>query len=106
LSTKSQLQAGSLSTAFLTSLALASFLAEAKQTYINFFMAHHNLGSFRVTPSRLGGFTSKSNKYYEDCFTKLKCSRLTKRFSLNPKLEFITNHSNLTKRCWERYQRL
>jgi hypothetical protein len=106
LSTKSQLQAGSLSITFLTSLTLASFLAEEKQTYTNFPMAHHNLGSFRAMPNRLGGFTFKSNKYHEDCFIKLKCSRLTKRFSLNPKLEFITNHSNLTKRCWERYQRL
>jgi hypothetical protein len=45
-------------------------------------MAHHNLGSRRVMSSHLGGFTSKSNKCLEDCFTKLKSScdqRLTKR---------------------------
>jgi hypothetical protein len=35
----------SLSTTFLTSLALASFLAEVKQTFTNFPMAHHNLRS-------------------------------------------------------------
>jgi hypothetical protein len=29
-----------------------------------------------------------------------KAQVLTKRFSLNPKLGFITNHSNLIKRCW------
>jgi hypothetical protein len=68
-------QAGSLSTAFLTPLALASFLTEVKQTFTNFPMTHHNLGSSRATPSHLGGFTSKSNKCHEDCFTKLKCSQ-------------------------------
>jgi hypothetical protein len=47
LPTKSQLQAGSLFTAFLIPLALASFLAEAKQTFTNFPMALDNLGSSR-----------------------------------------------------------
>jgi hypothetical protein len=75
LPTKSQLQAGLLSIAFLTLLALASFLVEVKQTFTNFPMAHHNLGSSRVMPSHLGGFTYKSNKCHEDCFTKLKCSQ-------------------------------
>jgi hypothetical protein len=42
--------------------ALASFLAEAKQTFINFSIAYHNLGSSRAMPSHLEGFTSKSNK--------------------------------------------
>jgi hypothetical protein len=98
LPTKSQPQAESLSTAFLTSLALASFLVKMKRTFTNFSMAHHNLESSRAKSSHLGGFTSKSNKCHEDCFTKLKCSRLTKRFSLNHILGFITNHSNLTKR--------
>jgi hypothetical protein len=53
-----------------------------------------------VTPSHLGGFTCKSNKCHKDGFTKLKCSRLIKRFSLNPKLGFIRNHSKHKKRCW------
>jgi hypothetical protein len=44
-------------------------------TFTNFSTAHHNLGSSKATPSHLGGFTSKSNKYYENCFTKLKCSQ-------------------------------
>jgi hypothetical protein len=38
-------------------------------------MAHHNLGSSRAIPRRLGSFTSKSKKYHEDCFTKLKFGR-------------------------------
>jgi hypothetical protein len=75
LPTKSQLQAGSLSITFPTPLALASFLAKAKRTFINFPMTHHNIGSSRAMPSHLGGFTSKSNKCHEDCFTKLKCSQ-------------------------------
>jgi hypothetical protein len=51
-------------------------------------MAHHNLGSSKATPSRLGGFTSKSNKCYKDCFTKLKCSSAHKDDSLNSPLMF------------------
>jgi hypothetical protein len=51
-------------------------------------MTHHNLGSSRVTPSCLGGFTSKSNKCHKDCFTKLKCSSAHKEDSLNPPLRF------------------
>jgi hypothetical protein len=100
LPTKSQLQARSLSTAFLTSLDLASFHVKAKWTFTNFPTAHHNLGSSRVTPSRLGGFTSKSNKCHEDCFIKLKCSNHSQRGISQPKLGFLTNHSNLTKRWW------
>jgi hypothetical protein len=100
LPTKSQLQDGSLSITFLTSLDLASFLADVKWTFTNFLMAHHNLESSRATSSRLGGFNSKSNKYHEDCFTKLKYSNHSQREISQPKLGFITNHSNLTKRCW------
>jgi hypothetical protein len=37
-----------------------------KPTFINFLKTHHMLGVSRVTPSRLGGFTSKSNKYLMD----------------------------------------
>jgi hypothetical protein len=75
LPTKSQVQAGSLSTTFLTPLALASFLADMKLTFTNIPMAHHNLESSTVMPIRLGGFTSKSKKCHENCFTKLKCSQ-------------------------------
>jgi hypothetical protein len=64
--------AGSLLTAFLTSLTLASFLSNANRTFTNFLMPHHNLGSTRATPSRLGGFTFKSNKCHKNCYTKLK----------------------------------
>jgi hypothetical protein len=45
LPTKSQLQAGSLSTTFLTSLALASFLTEAKQTSQTFPRLTTSLGA-------------------------------------------------------------
>jgi hypothetical protein len=100
LPTKSQLQAGSLLTIFSSPLALASFLAEVKQTFTNFHMAHHNLGSSRAMPSHLGGFTSNSNKCHKDCFTKLKCSSAHKEDLTQPNLGFITNHSNLPKRCW------
>jgi hypothetical protein len=88
LPTKCQLQDGSLSTAFLTSLALASFLSEVKRTFTNFPTAHHNLGSSRAMPSCLGVFTSKSNKCYKDCLTKLKCSSAHKEDPLNPPLRF------------------
>jgi hypothetical protein len=86
LPTKCQLQAltSFLSTGFLTSLALTSFLSEAKRTFTNFPTTHHNLGSSRVTPSRLGGFTSKSNKCHKDCFTKLKCSSAHKEDLTQP----------------------
>jgi hypothetical protein len=106
---KSQLQAGSLSTTFLTSLALASFLAEAKRIFTNFPTAHHNLGSSRATPSRLGGFTSKSNKCHEDCFTKLKCSnaqRAHKEDSLNPNLDFSQITQTSQRGVGESSQRL
>jgi hypothetical protein len=84
LSTKFQLQAGSLSSALLTSLALASFLSEVKQTFINISMAHHNLGSSTVMPNHLGGFTSKSNKCHKNYFTKLKCSSAHKEDLTQP----------------------
>jgi hypothetical protein len=92
LPTKCQLQAGSISTAFLTSLALASFLLEVKRTFTNFSTAHHNIGSSRATPSCLGGFTSKSNKFHEDCFTKLKCSS-THKEDLTQPLAWISDKS-------------
>jgi hypothetical protein len=47
-------------------------------------MAHQNLGSSRVTPSRLGGFTSKSNKCHKDCFIKLNCSSADKEDLTQP----------------------
>jgi hypothetical protein len=69
LPTKSQLQAGCLLTIFLTSLSSCFFPSEVNQTFIIFLMTHHNRGTSRVMPSHLEGFTSKSNKYHEDCFT-------------------------------------
>jgi hypothetical protein len=69
---------------FLTSLALASFLAEAKQTFTDVSTMPHNLGSSRATPSHLGGFTSKSNKCHEYFFTKLKCTSAHKEYLTQP----------------------
>jgi hypothetical protein len=59
-----------------------------KRTFTNFPMSHHNLGSSRVMSVRLGGSTSKSNKYHKDYFTKLKCSSAHKEDSLNRPLRF------------------
>jgi hypothetical protein len=36
----------------------------------------------------------------------LKCSKSQKEDLTQPKHRFLTNHSNLTKRCWERSQML
>jgi hypothetical protein len=60
---------------------------------------HHNLGSSRAMPTCLGGFTSKSNKCNEDCFTKLKCLSAHTEDLTQLYLRFLTNQSNLTKRC-------
>jgi hypothetical protein len=43
-------------------------------------------------PSRLGGFTSKSNKCHEDCFTNLKCSSAHKE-DLTQALAWISHKS-------------
>jgi hypothetical protein len=44
-------------------------------------------------PSRIGGFTFKSNKCYEDCFTKLKCSSAHKK-DLTQHLAWISHKSH------------
>jgi hypothetical protein len=92
LPTKCQLQAGSLSTAFLTLLALTSFLLKLKRTFTNFPMTHHNFGSSRATPNHLGDFTYKSNKCHKDSFTKLKCSSAHKEDLTQP-LAWISHKS-------------
>ena len=65
------------------------------------------LVAHRATPSRLGGFTSKSNEWITSARRSPKCSRyrfssllLTHHKSLNPTQEFAILHSNLTKRGW------
>jgi hypothetical protein len=58
-----------------------------------------------ATPSRLGGFTSKSNKYHKDCFTKLKCLSAHKEDSLNPSLKFSHRSQDLHKEELERAQK-
>jgi hypothetical protein len=63
-----------------------------KRAFINFLTAHHKLESSRATPSHLGGFTSKSNKYHENYFTKLKCSSAHKEDLTQP-LAWISNKS-------------
>jgi hypothetical protein len=92
----------SLSTTFLTPLALASFFSEAKRTFTNFPKTHHMLRSSRVTPSRLGGFTSKSNKCHKDCFTKIKCSSAHKEDSLKPPLRISHKSQDPHKEGLER----
>jgi hypothetical protein len=62
------------------------FLSIAKRIFTYFLKTHHTLDSSRATASRLGGFTSKSNKCHKDCFTKLKCSSAHKENSRNPPL--------------------
>jgi hypothetical protein len=62
-------------------------------TFTKFPTAHHNLGSSRATPSRLGGFTSKSNKCHKDCFTKLKFSSAHKEDPTQP-LAWISHKSH------------
>jgi hypothetical protein len=44
-------------------------------------------------PSRLGGFTSKSNKCHKDCLTKLKCSSAHKEYLTQP-LGWISHKSH------------
>jgi hypothetical protein len=56
-------------------------------------MAHHNLRSYRTTPSHLGGFTYKSNKCHKDYFTKLKCSSAHKE-DLTQLLDWISYKSH------------
>ena len=58
-------RAGSLSTAFLDPLLISS-LVEAKSSPSQTSAATHNLGCSSVMPSRLGGFTSKSNKHDDE----------------------------------------
>ena len=62
-----QLQAGSLSTAFPKSTSLIFFLAEVRsQPSQTISWLTTTLVAHRTTPSRLGGFTSKSNKCYNE----------------------------------------
>jgi hypothetical protein len=99
LPTKNQLQAESLLAAFPTPLSFYSFLVEVKWTFTNFLTAHHNLRSSRATPSHLGGLTSKSNECHEDLLHKAQVLKGSQRGSSQLKLRFLTNHTNLIKRC-------
>jgi hypothetical protein len=85
---------------------LASFLVKVKWTFTNFPKDHHKLGSFRVTRSRLGGFTFKSNKSFTNyCNSMLKCSQI--EVSLNPPLRFSHNSQRSSQRgVGENSQRL
>jgi transposase len=56
--------------------------------------------------SRLGGFTSKSNKCHKDCFIKLSAEVLTKRISLNPNLDFSQITQTSQRGVGESSQRL
>jgi hypothetical protein len=68
--------------------------------FTNFPTIHHNLKSFRATPSHLGDFTFKSNKCNNDLFHKAQVIKCSDRGLSQTKLGFLTNHTNLTKRCW------
>jgi hypothetical protein len=100
LHTKCELQAGSLSTDFLTSVALASFLSEAKQTFTKFLTAYHNLGSSRATASRLGGFTLRVTNDTKIASQSLNAQVLIKRILSIHHLDFLINHKILTTRGW------
>jgi hypothetical protein len=79
LPTRSKLQAGSLSTAFPTPLSSCFFPCRGEVDLHKLPPAHHNLENSRATPSRLGGFTSTSNKCHKDCFTNSSAQRIIKR---------------------------
>jgi hypothetical protein len=85
--TKSQLQAKSFSTNFPTLLNYYFFPSGGEAVLHKLSMTHHNFGSSRTTPSRLGGFTSKSNECHKDCFIKLKSAHKD-CVSLKPPLRF------------------
>jgi hypothetical protein len=70
--TKCQLQDESHSTTFPDPLRFASFLSEVKPAFTNILKACHKLGSSRVMHSHLGGFTSKSNKWFTSCLASIK----------------------------------
>jgi hypothetical protein len=76
---------------------LASFLVEAKRIFINFLTADHNLGSYRTTPSRLGGFTSKSNKCFISAWRSPKCSKI--RISAH-NTNLSTQLKNIAPKAW------
>jgi hypothetical protein len=55
------------------------------------------LGSSRVTPSLLGGFTSKSNKCFTDAWCNPKCSRLEVKCS---HIKLSTQTKNPPQMTW------
>jgi hypothetical protein len=79
---------------------------EVKQTFTNFSMDHQNLRSSRAMPSRIRGFTSKSNKCHKDCFTKLKCSNAHKEDFVNPNLDLSKITQTSLRGVGESSQRL
>jgi hypothetical protein len=68
-----------------------------KQTFTNFSKTHHTLGSSRVMPNHLGGFTSKSNKCFMSAWHSSKCSRL--RISAH-NTNLSTQLKNLAPKTW------
>jgi hypothetical protein len=99
LPTKSQLQGRSLLTIFSSPLALASFLAEVKQTFTNFHMAHHNLGSSRASPPTVTNATKIVSQ-------SSSAQALTKRISLNPILDLSQITQTSQRGVGESSQRL
>jgi hypothetical protein len=68
------------------------------------------LGSSRAMPIWLGGFTSKSNKWFMDAWRSSKCSRLELKWLthifLHPTLESSTKNLDLIKSGWGELKRL
>jgi hypothetical protein len=81
-----------------------------KLIFTNFLKTHHMLGSSRVMPSCLGGFTFKSNKCFTDVWRSPKYSRLELKWlthkSLHPTLESSTKDMDLIKSGWGELKRL
>jgi hypothetical protein len=92
-----QLQAGSLSTTFLTPLSSCFFPSGGEADLHKLPKTHHTLGSSRATPSHRGGFTSKTNKCFMTAWRSSKCSRL--RISAH-NTNLSTKLKNLAPKAW------
>jgi hypothetical protein len=71
-----------------------------KRIFTNFPTAHHNLGSSRSTPSRLGGFPPRVTNATKIASKSSNAQVLTKRILSTHHLGFLINHKILIKRGW------
>jgi hypothetical protein len=79
-----------------TKLLLLSFQRRRGHSQI-FSKTHHTLGSSMAMSSRVGGFTSKSNKCFMSAWRSSKCSRL--RISVH-NTNLSTQLKNLAPKAW------